>query len=876
MKAKALSYVFLLLLVLELKAQVPTRFFPQTQPLPGNYWQCDIRPPQRTSDSGYIFSFFPWAPNLYAASPADYYTIKTDSNFVPQWKRMGYSKAIPLPTGGIILVYKLGLNAQGPSFSYIEKVTRSGVQVWIRNFSAPADIALYDGVGYADKVRLVGSKDTLIYPPGVLIPTMVQVPYSLVLDTTGTFVSQNLFNTNAGGPFIRIKRDGLGNFYVFGSTEMLLAKFDSGFNPIWSRAAPAGQPRIALADIDFLPNGGLIATGSKYYQLNGNLMKFDSQGNITAQSQFVRNGRLSELCKKPNGNYVVSYTKGNYQDSTFLFEMDTSLNLNWHKFCAMGTGLGSSIIHKNRLITSGMQRWTPFLVSSNLVGDNCKSYPVPGTKAASSYTFVPGIFIPAPVYVTVTTPVRDSIAPQLYTDSCFCQPAPASSLGQSVCPAQTATLMASGLGTIVWYTAANSSTPVASGASFTLSSLTATAITVYVKDSTCAQGNIKTPVILTVLPSPPITVVSTASAVCPGSSVALTANGAATYTWNGSVMASGLTTTLAAGTIFTVVGTGSNSCVSSSTMAIGVYPNPSIYALSPVNAVCPGDSVTLTGNGAISYTWSNGMTANSIKVAPTNTTVYTVWGTDQNACKSSSTIAVGVYPSPWISALYPVNAICSGDSVTLTGNGAISYTWSNGMTTNPIKVAPNNTTIYTVWGTDQNACKGSVSAQIVVNPTPSVMITSGQTTICVGETATLSCAGANTCLWNSVYLGSLIQVSPLVTTTYVVVGTTTGCSDTAMAVVFVELCDALGIDTQKNATEYISVFPNPTTGNITIKLPTTQHKRTLSLYNTMGQLILEQTQVSESMLIPMENYAPGVYYIRVNADRPYNYRIIKQ
>jgi hypothetical protein len=800
--AKA-PYLLLLLVVFELKAQISTRYFPQNQPQPGNYWQCDIRPPQRTSDSGYIFSFFPWAPNLHGAWPAAHYTIKTDSNFVPQWKRTGYSKAIPLPTGGIILVYKLGLNALGPSFSYIEKVTRSGVQVWIRNFVAAADIALHDGVRYADKIRLVGSKDTLIYGLGVVIPTLLQLPYSVVLDTMGAFVSQNLFYSNPNaGAFMRIKRDVMGNFYVFGSTEMILAKFDAGFNPLWSKSPPVGQPRISLADIDFLPNGGLIATGSKYYQLNGNLMKFDSQGNVTAQSQFVRKGRLSELCKKPNGNYVLSYTKGNYQDSTFLFEMDTSLNLNWHKFCSMGVGLGSSIIHKNRLITSGMQGWTPFLVSSNLMGDNCKSYPIPGTKAPSSYTFVPGVFIPAPVYVTVTTPVRDSIAPQLYIDSCFCQPSVATSTGQAVCLGNTATLFASGIGDVFWYNSLNSNSPMASGPSFTLSYPSATTITVYVKDSTCAQGSIKTPVTMTVMSPPSMTVVSSDSAVCPGKTVALQASGAASYLWNGAIAANAFTTTIVANTVFTVVGTGSNSCV------------------------------------------------------------------------SSSTIAVGVYPNPWIYALYPVNAICSGDSVTLTGNGAISYTWSNGMTANPIKVAPNNTTIYTVWGTDQNSCKGSGSAQIVVNPTPDVTITSEQTNICPGETVTLSCTGANICIWNSIYFGSSIQVAPASTTTYIVVGTTNGCSDTAMVILSVDICTGTG--SEQNLSPGISVFPNPTTGKLIVKALAVENRMIVRLYNTVGQLILEEYMASESTTINLESYASGIYYLQVNTDRAFNYKIIKQ
>ncbi|MDO9184772.1 MAG: hypothetical protein Q7W13_02090 [Bacteroidia bacterium] len=103
------------------------------------------------------------------------------------------------------------------------------------------------------------------------------------------------------------------------------------------------------------------------------------------------------------------------------------------------------------------------------------------------------------------------------------------------------------------------------------------------------------------------------------------------------------------------------------------------------------------------------------------------------------------------------------------------------------------------------ACSSiSNAATLTVNPAPIVTVNSA--TICSGQTATLTASGATSYFWPSGALppappvppvpplppppiGGLttnpIFVSPLVTTTYTVTGTTNGCSNTAIAMVTV-------------------------------------------------------------------------------------------
>ena len=123
-------------------------------------------------------------------------------------------------------------------------------------------------------------------------------------------------------------------------------------------------------------------------------------------------------------------------------------------------------------------------------------------------------------------------------------------------------------------------------------------------------------------------------------------------------------------------------------------------------ALCPGQSVTLTASGADSYLWSpGGETTASITIAQIGN--YSVVGT--NACGSGSAqieITQASGPTVTITPDGPT-ALCPGQSVTLTANGADSYVWSTQASTPSITVSQAGT--YSVIGS--NSC-GSGTAQI--------------------------------------------------------------------------------------------------------------------------------------------------------------------
>ena len=267
--------------------------------------------------------------------------------------------------------------------------------------------------------------------------------------------------------------------------------------------------------------------------------------------------------------------------------------------------------------------------------------------------------------------------------------------------------------------------------------------------------------------------------ICAGGSVTLSGSGATTYTWNNGVT-NGTAFNPAATTTYTVTGTDANGCVNTDQVTVTVNPLPTVNA-GIDQAICIGGSVTLSGSGATSYVWNNGVT-NGTVFNPATTTTYTVTGTDANGCVNTDQVIVTVNSLPTINAGAD-RAICIGGATTLSGSGATTYTWNNGVT-NGTAFNPSSTATYTVTGTDVNGCVNTDQVIVTVNPLPTVNAGTDQT-ICVGASITLSGSGATTYAWNNGVTNGT-AFNPAATTTYTVTGTdANGCVNTDQVTVTV-------------------------------------------------------------------------------------------
>jgi hypothetical protein len=127
------------------------------------------------------------------------------------------------------------------------------------------------------------------------------------------------------------------------------------------------------------------------------------------------------------------------------------------------------------------------------------------------------------------------------------------------------------------------------------------------------------------------------------------------------------------------------------------------------------------------YSWTNGIT-NGLAFSPDSTTTYTVTATDGNGCSASDQITVTVNTLPIVNAGVD-QAICEGESVTLTASGATIYSWDNGVI-NGAALTPTATTIYTVTGTDGNGCSNTDPLSVSVNSKHYIISTIG---LCTGD-----------------------------------------------------------------------------------------------------------------------------------------------
>lgn len=342
------------------------------------------------------------------------------------------------------------------------------------------------------------------------------------------------------------------------------------------------------------------------------------------------------------------------------------------------------------------------------------------------------------------------------------------SSSQTVCTNQSFTVMANSAepsSTITWYNT------LTGGISFTTGTVYAspgyTAAGTYTLYAGICPGNYRQPIIINVTSGLLLTINS--PSICAGQTATLTASGATSYTWTSGPTTNSFVVNPVTSTVYTLTGVNAL-CVGSQTTLVTVNLNPTVTVNSPT--ICSGSTVTLTAIGASSYLWlPGGQTTNSIVVSPTVTTNYSVTGT-QSSCTNSISSTISVVATPTLSSLLS-QTICAGLTATFTTSGATTYSWLPGISTGTVyTISPPASTVITVIGAN-GTCTSEATASLTIGS--SISISVNNSTICAGQTTTLSASGAVSYTWSAGPNTSTLITSPLATTIYTIVGSSGAC-----------------------------------------------------------------------------------------------------
>jgi len=228
------------------------------------------------------------------------------------------------------------------------------------------------------------------------------------------------------------------------------------------------------------------------------------------------------------------------------------------------------------------------------------------------------------------------------------------------------------------------------------------------------------------------------------------------------------------------------------------YPEKVILTILPTpapplitNLIACHDSLinpfVATGSGIINW-YSDSLLSNLIHTGNTYTSPETAVGVYYyyatviaiNSCISQKKDVTLTILPPAFAIASNDTTVCSGEPINLSVDASLysSFLWSTGDTVQQIIINP--TTLTHIYVTVDNGCGiATDSVTVFVNPLPEANA-GNDTSICIGQSATLKASGGISYLWNnSAGNTSIVIVTPNLPTNYIVTVTdVNGCKNT--------------------------------------------------------------------------------------------------
>lgn len=263
--------------------------------------------------------------------------------------------------------------------------------------------------------------------------------------------------------------------------------------------------------------------------------------------------------------------------------------------------------------------------------------------------------------------------------------------------------------------------------------------------------------------------------LCPGESISLTSSFGLAYDWSTGDTTRSIQTDSAGS--YAVTLTDADGCLVSSDTVEITLDIPPVVSLAPTDTsfICAGDTQVLSASGAAQYLWSNGAITPSIAVVSNG--AFSVIGTNANGCADTSTTATVLINMPMVSIQNLGDSVlCPGDSTDLMAGPGSNYVWSNGATSQTIRVGGLGQ--YSVTYSDTNGCTATTPSVAIFDAPVVTIGVAGAQDICPGDSVILVASGGSTYQWSTGSSNDSITVQSA--GDYWVIGTAaTGCSDTS-------------------------------------------------------------------------------------------------
>ncbi len=710
-----------------------------------------------------------------------------------QWRNEPVSLNAVAGQGGVMIAFRNRGHYGNNIYVDNVNITTTTSALPSATFTASAtSVCRGTAVSFTDNSTNSPTSWTWTFPSGTPASATTQNVASVVWNTAGTYtVTHTATNASGTGTTTQtitvlatptVTATASSNTICSGSTVTLTGAGATTY--AWMPGSLSGSPVTVTpaGTTTYTVTGtganGCTSTGTRTITVNPSPTVTASAGTTT-----ICSGNSTTLTG--GGASTYNWNPGNLNGGTVTVSPTVTTT-----YTATGTAANGCTGTQTVMITVNT---TPTVTTTTSTTTICAGSSVTITaNGATSYTWMPGSLSGSPVTVSPTVTTTYTITGTnggcsgTATRVITVNPAPTLTVtptATTICVGGTTSLSASTTAnhTYSWSPTVGLSAPTAAT---TNASPVVTTTYVITKTRTSTGCTTTRTVVVTVNPSPTVVATAGSPTVCAGGSTTLTGSGASTYAWMpGSLSGTTVNVTPASTTTYTVTGTSAQGCTSTQTVLVTVGPPPTVVASSSSSSICTGGNTTLNASGASTYTWMPGsLSGSSVAVSPTSNTTYTVTGSNGAGCSNTATVAITVNALPTVTSSASSATTCSGDPVTLTGNGASTYAWMPGSLSGASVIdAPTASTTYTVTGTDVNGCSNTSTVSVTVNSLPTVSASSSSNTICIGDAVTLTGTGATTFNWMPGSLsGSSVIDSPVSSVTYTVTGTdANGCSNTS-------------------------------------------------------------------------------------------------